>query len=52
MKTKEYEGFTTAQQILVALGVPANVVLFNHHKDKNPHFSKKGPGRKHSQGVK
>ena len=43
--------FTTAQRILLALGMDA-AQLLSHLKGKSPNFRKKGPGRKHKQGSR
>ena len=51
MKIKDYGGFTLAQQLLIAMGVPAQTVLFQHHKDKSASHTKKGPGRKAQNGL-
>jgi hypothetical protein len=43
---------TTAQRIMLALGVPETSVLFGHKMGKSESNRKKGPGRKHKQGVR
>jgi hypothetical protein len=43
---------TTAQQIMLALGVPETSVLFGHKMGKSESNRKKGTGRKHKQGAR
>lgn len=41
---------TTAQQLLIALGVHPDLVLLAHHIGRSETNTKKGPGRRHVQG--
>ena len=43
---------TTAQKLLIAFGVPDTKVLFGHKLGKSESNRKKGPGRKHKQGIR
>ena len=43
---------TTAQQILLVLGVPETKVFFGHKLGRSESNTKRGPGRKHKQGAK
>ena len=43
---------TTAQQILLALGVPDTKVFLGHKMGKSPSHTKRGPGRLHQQGKR
>ena len=43
---------TTAQQMLLAFGVPETLVLFGRKMGKSETNRKKGPGRKHKQGKR
>lgn len=39
----------TAQRLLIALGVPHQVVLLGHYRDRSRTPTKRGPGRMHSK---
>lgn len=41
---------TTAQQLMLAMGVDFGVVMLGGHRQKMPSHTKKGPGRYHKQG--
>lgn len=41
---------TTAQQILLLLGMPEEKVFFGHKLGRSESNRKRGPGRKHRQG--
>ena len=43
---------TTAQQIMLALGVPDVKVFMGHKLGKSETNTKRGPGRRHKQGAK
>jgi len=43
---------TTAQRLLMALGVEPMRVIMGHHVEKSRSHTKKGSGRRHQQGKR
>lgn len=41
---------TTAQRLLIALGVDPQTVTLGHYRGKSYSPTKRGPGRRHQQG--